>query len=773
MRLIRPRQTEGMAMYDRLVVVAVASWCLLVVLSLVGNLAMSRRQARQTALWVAEAYANKDLAFRLWGARHGGVYVPVSEATPPNPYLAHIPERDVTTSAGKELTLMNPAYMLRQAMATFAEVSGVDGRLTSLRPLNPVNAPDPWEEEGLRRMEGGKVARVHAFIEEDGRPYLRYMRAIITEKPCLKCHAIQGYHVGDVRGGMSFRLPMAPYLLLEHRTDTIIVLTHLVIWVVGLLGIAAASSRIRSQVRRRREMEEEIRQRHEFTRSIIESLTQPFYVFDASTHEILMANEAALQGRDPASLTCYSLAHQRATPCDGRKHPCPLDLVRRDKRAVTVEHVHYTAAGEPRYVEVQCYPIIGRDGEVEKVIEYVLDISERKKAAEARAKLQLQLQQAQKLEAIGLLAGGIAHDFNNLLTTIIGYSALVLQQLGQEEDDPVRASMIAVHEAGQRAASLTRQLLAFSRKQVMELRPLDLNALIRDIGKLLERLLGEDVALCFHLEEGPAVIKADESQIEQVLMNLAVNARDAMPEGGELVFETRRVEVDREFLRSHAGLEEGAYVRLCVSDTGTGMPPEVMEHIFDPFFTTKEKDRGTGLGLATVYGIVQQHGGHVFVSSEPGRGTTFKLYFPALPGEDADAAAAGDTLPAPPPPTGSETILVVDDEPQILRLVRDTLAPLGYRVVTAASGRSALARLERESLAVDLLLTDVIMQDMNGRQLADRVRQLQPAVRVLFMSGYADNLITAKGVLREEGAYFLHKPIVPLSLARKVREVLG
>jgi len=312
--------------FNRTITLVVVGWCVLVAASLWWNIEMSQRQTRQTALWVAEAYANKDLAFRHWGARHGGVYVPASRESPPNPYLSHVPERDIVTPSGKKLTLMNPAYMLRQTMATFSELSGVNGHLTSLRPLNSINAPDAWEKEGLLHMEDGKVEDASAFVEEGGQPYLRFMRPLLTERPCLKCHAIQGYKEGDIRGAMSFRLPMTPYIVQEHRTDTIIVITHLVIWVAGLLGIGAGAGRIRNHISRHLEMEKDIRQRHEFTRTIIESLTEPLYVFDARTYKILMANEAALQGRDPSALTCYSLAHQRTSPCDGKEHPCPLQL---------------------------------------------------------------------------------------------------------------------------------------------------------------------------------------------------------------------------------------------------------------------------------------------------------------------------------------------------------------------------------------------------------------------------------------------------------------
>ncbi len=383
-----------------------------------------------------------------------------------------------------------------------------------------------------------------------------------------------------------------------------------------------------------------------------------------------------------------------------------------------------------------------------------------------RRALELQLQQSQRMEAIGRLAGGVAHDFNNLLTVIKGYSELMLDEL--KPSDPMRGEMEEVQRAADRAASLTRQLLAFSRRQVLAPKVLDLNELVRDTEKLLRRLLGEDVELFTALDQKLGSVRADPGQIEQVLMNLAVNARDAMPTGGKLTIETGNVDLDRTYTREHAVVKPGRYVLLAVSDNGTGMDTETASHVFEPFFTTKEQGKGTGLGLSTVYGIVKQSGGYVWVYSEPGIGTTFKIYLPRI-----DAAA--ERLPAqqlrPEVYRGTETILLVEDEEGVRSLIRQVLSRHGYTVLESAHGGEALLLCERHLGRIDLLLTDVVLSQMSGRELAERLSPLRHEMKVLYMSGYTDEAIIHHGVLTP-GSAFVQKPFTTEALTRKVRQVL-
>jgi len=382
----------------------------------------------------------------------------------------------------------------------------------------------------------------------------------------------------------------------------------------------------------------------------------------------------------------------------------------------------------------------------------------------ARKLLEDQFRQAQKMEAVGRLAAGVAHDFNNLLTIIIGYSEVILDRFAA--DDPMRAHTAEIKNAAERAAGLTRQLLAFSRQQVLAPQILDLNALIVNLTKLLNRLIGEDVDLVFNQGHCPATIKADPGHIEQILMNLAVNSRDAMPRGGKLTIEISPVQVDEAFSSTHISVPAGPYVMLAVSDTGCGMDKDVQAHMFEPFFTTKEQGKGTGLGLATVYGIVKQSGGHIWVYSEPGAGTTFKIYLPAVTGSAQTAQESA--VPA----GGSETVLLVEDDAGLRELARMVLADRGgYKVLESTAGKEALVFAEQYKGLIHLMLTDVVMPGMSGRELSEELATPRPEMKILYMSGYTDDTVVRHGVL-EEGMGFLQKPFTSDSLLRKVREVL-
>jgi PAS domain S-box-containing protein len=381
-------------------------------------------------------------------------------------------------------------------------------------------------------------------------------------------------------------------------------------------------------------------------------------------------------------------------------------------------------------------------------------------------RLEEQLRQAQRMEAVGRLAGGVAHDFNNLLTTILGNAQMALMDM--VKDDPLYATMNEIREAGDRAARVTGQLLAFSRKQVFQLEVTDLNEAVSEINKILRRLIGEDIELQTILSPTLGLVEADVGQIEQVIMNLAVNARDAMPGGGKLTIETANADLDEAYVAGHVAATSGPYVILSISDTGTGMSTEVQSHVFEPFFTTKEKGKGTGLGLSTVYGIVKQSRGYIWVYSEEGQGTTFKIYLPRV--DKADKKEKGKGIKEE-VRGGSETVLVVEDEESVRNLAMRILQGYGYQVLTAANGQEALEIFERHDGPIHLILTDVVMPRMSGKELAVRMGDLQPGIKVLFMSGYTDNAIVHHGIL-DKGIAFIQKPFTPEGLARKVNEVL-
>jgi PAS domain S-box-containing protein len=392
-------------------------------------------------------------------------------------------------------------------------------------------------------------------------------------------------------------------------------------------------------------------------------------------------------------------------------------------------------------------------------IAFVSDISQRKYLEE-------QLLHAQKMEAVGRLAGGVAHDFNNMLTVISGYNRMILDELSTM--DPLRGYAEEILKAADRAAALTNQLLAFSRRQIMQPRVINVNAVLILTQKMLRRLIGEDVDLVLNLGVNVGNIKADPGHVEQAIVNLAVNARDAMPLGGSLTIETADVVLDETYARTHLGVKPGEFTMIAVSDTGHGMDAETRRHIFEPFFTTKEKGKGTGLGLATVYGMIKQTGGDIWVYSEPGHGSTFKLYFPRV--SEPLSEGAGDAAPAR--HSGGETILVVEDEKAVRELTVRILQQLGYTILTASSGAEALELCRTHGGHIDLLLTDVVMPNMSGRQLADQMRASRPKTKILFLSGYTENTVVHHGVL-DAGVDFLPKPFSRENLSKKLREVLS
>jgi signal transduction histidine kinase len=392
---------------------------------------------------------------------------------------------------------------------------------------------------------------------------------------------------------------------------------------------------------------------------------------------------------------------------------------------------------------------------------------ERKRTEEVLRRNEEQLRQSQKMEAIGRLASGIAHDFNNLLTVINGYCEWLLHH--QIDDTEVWQQYVEeIEHAGRRATALTRQLLTFSRKQVVQPEVLDLNAIVTNMNQMLQRLIGENIDLSTVLKEELSWLKADPGQLEQIIMNLVLNARDAMPQGGKLTIETAEVELDELYTREHAEVKPGPYIMLAVSDTGTGMTPETLSHIYEPFFTTKEPGQGTGLGLATVFGIVKQSGGHIWVSSEVGQGTTFKIYLPWVV-KETEPTKLSPTLTGP--AQGSETIMLVEDADGVRELLRNFLRNEGYTILTASNGVEALRLCAQYTEPLHMLVSDVVMPGgLNGRELAERLSLVHPEAKVLYISGYTDQAIVHHGVLAQDMA-FLQKPFTPAVLIRKMREI--
>jgi PAS domain S-box-containing protein len=512
----------------------------------------------------------------------------------------------------------------------------------------------------------------------------------------------------------------------------------------------------------RRRAERELRATKERLSHVVAASSAVIYVLDARSEELALTwvseNIISILGWARDEVVSRGWWADQVHPEDRERARAERGSVLSADR-VGQEYRLRRKDGSYRWVLDESRLVRDAAGAPEEVIGAWLDVTEKKS-------LEAQLQQSQKMEAIGRLAGGIAHDFNNLLTAIRGYADLLREQI--REGDPRRADVDEIRRAADRAAGLTRQLLTFSRRQVLQPRILDLNEVIAAMDRMLRRIIGEDVELVAVSFPGLWPVKADPGQIEQVVVNLAVNARDAMPRGGRLTIETANVELDEGYQATHGfAVEPGRYVMLAVTDTGTGMTQEVQARIFEPFFTTKEPGKGTGLGLATAYGIVKQSGGHITVYSELGRGSTFKLYLPQAPPE----AQASVARAAPEGLTeGTETVLLVEDDAAVRRLARQILERLGYSVLEARSPADALDMAGRAG-PIHLVVTDVVMPGMSGRELADRVGRLRPGVKILYTSGYPGEAIARQGVL-ETGTEFLPKPFTANGLAQKVRQVL-
>jgi PAS domain S-box-containing protein len=517
-----------------------------------------------------------------------------------------------------------------------------------------------------------------------------------------------------------------------------------------------------SDITDRKRAEELLRESEEYLKTLLDSIHAGILVIDPETHQIIDANSFALEmtggvkeqvfGRE-----CHSFV------CPAEKGKCPVtDL----QQSIDMsERVILKTNGGQVPILKSVVPIT-RNGR-KYLIESFIDITKHKQIEKEKAALEEQLLQSQKMEAIGRLAGGVAHDFNNLLTPITGYSQLAISSL--PPSDPIRDDLQEIQKAADRAAVLTRQLLVFSRRQSLKPQVLNLNTIILDVVKMLRRLIGEQIELVMLPGSDLGSVKVDPGQLEQVIVNLVVNARDAMPNGGRLILETTNVKIDQDNINQYTGITPGDYILFAVSDTGSGMTDEVKIHLFEPFFTTKEKGKGTGLGLSMVYGIIKQSDGHIFVNSQLGQGTTFKIYLPRIE-EEMIAMPKRDDLGYM--PRGNETVLLVEDEPLVRGLALRILRGQGYQVLEASNGNEALyVAQEQPEEIIHLLLTDVIMPHLGGKELAERLKNLRPNIKVLFTSGYTDHAISQYGLLNPNIA-FLEKPFSPSGLVRKVREVL-
>jgi two-component system cell cycle sensor histidine kinase/response regulator CckA len=532
-------------------------------------------------------------------------------------------------------------------------------------------------------------------------------------------------------------------------------------------ALAEANKGLQREIAERRRAEEEVRKSERRYRLLADNITDIIWTTDLDLRFTYFSPSIVQTG--------YTVAEAMTLSVEGFLTPASLELARKTlAKELAEEPLDPTELFDSRTLDLGVQRKDGVTLSAESRVNFLRDAEGRPvgilgvtRDTSERKNLEEQLRKAQRLEAIGRLSGGVAHDFNNILTAVTGYSDFLLMDLGPH--DPRRDDLEGIKQAAERAATLTQQLLAFGRKQVLQLKVLDLNSVVANMENMLQRLIGEDIDLATALDPSLGRVKADLGRMEQIIMNLVVNARDAMPQGGKLTIKTMNVALDDDYARRHVDVEPGRHVMLAVSDAGIGMDEEIRSHLFEPFFTTKEDGKGTGLGLSTVYGIVKQSNGHISVYSEPERGTTFEIY---LPRTDEDADEIPQELASTESPRGSETVLLVEDDDAVRNLVRRILTASDYTVLEAQNGEEAIQICQQHEGQLHLLLTDVVLPGgMSGLQIAERLVPLHPEAKVLYMSGYTDDAIGRHGVLDPDIA-FLEKPFAPTTLVHKVRRLL-
>jgi len=757
---------QDLSLLKRFTLVSTVIWTIVLGSSLFWSILHAKHDALDMATHAARSYFNKDQAFRSWATSHGGVYVPIDAQTPPNPNLAHIPDRDITTPSGKKLTLMNPAYMLRQVMNEYAALYGVKGKITSLKVLNPLNEPDAWERNALTAFEQGQE-EVSALTELGGQPFLRLIRPMITQKGCLKCHGHQGYKEGDVRGGVGVAVPLAPYLMMYKNHRTGLFLIYGLVWSLGLGALFFLDNRGKSLLISRAELSEEREKVVEQLRLILDSLREGVFGLDREGKATFVNPSAAqmLQYQPEELLHCAMHDQIHHGMADGTPYPteaCPHHkTIQEGTIEETEDDLFWRKDGESFPVRSKSSPI-HKDG---KVIGAVVTFNDASLEQEKKA-LESQLRQAQKMEAIGTLAGGIAHDFNNILTPILGYAELIQEHL--PPDGELWQQQQEIIKAGKRAKELVGQILSFSRQTEHELTPVSLPSLLKEVVKLLRASIPSSIEIRLQIEPDCGMVLADPSQLHQVIMNLCTNAYHAMrPNNGVLDISLAPVTIDRDDISKQVLLEPGPHLRLAISDTGCGMAKSTIDRIFEPYFTTKPKGEGTGLGLSVVHAIVKNHGGAITVYSELGKGTTFHVYFP----EQTNSAQETEREELQPVRGGSERILVVDDEQGIVDLLHCMLEGLGYQVIPQHSSLEALEYVASHRGEIDLVLTDMSMPNLSGTQLTRQIKKLCPDIPVILCSGFSRE-INAESAMAMGIDRYLMKPVNKRELAEAVRAVL-
>ncbi|MDX8377948.1 MAG: DUF3365 domain-containing protein [Mariprofundales bacterium] len=737
------------------------AWTLLSALGLFRDIKQEKSEANQSARLEVRAHFNNALLYRHWSALHGGVYVTIDKYTQPNQYLEGlVAERDITTPLGKKLTLINPAYMTRQVFELAQRTNNVHSHLTSLNPLNPQNAADAWERSALQAFERG-IQEVSERNNINGIAYMRLMQPLYVKQSCLHCHAQQGYKLGDIRGGISITSPMAAHLAMAQEHQDQLLFTHTILWLIGTIGIIFGMLVFLKRVRKNIDLQQQLLERS----SALEQAGEAILITNARGR-IQYVNQAFTQ------LTSYTQ--------DEVINRRPIFLRAKNTDKELMRQMWWTIlAGKVWQAEIK---IACKNGKVLQMLTSIAPVYHQNDRHKNKAcnfvgifrditreqDLEYRLRHMQKMESLGVLVGGIAHDFNNMLAGILGHMYLAKVHLDANSDSA--SAIQKAEELGFRASSMVSQLLTFARRDKVQMQILDIASFLKEALKLARVSVSEDILLESHIAlTTPAYIYGDPTQLQQVLMNLLNNARDALQN-----CDNPRIDVkldiripDAEFIKAYR-LSAEHFVCLEVKDNGCGIDKKHKEDVFEPFYTSKPKGKGTGLGLAMVYGAIRAHGGVIALNSKIDNGTTFSIYLPLHEGDSMPVV----TKEAKEIATGKhEFILLVDDDAQLRDSLRALLENFDYRVLEAKNGKQALEVYTKYKNNISVVMLDLIMPKMGGIDAAIALRQITPNLPLLFMSGY-DRQESLQQAAAFDDALLLTKPFNIAQLSHHLRQLI-
>lgn len=756
----------------KLTFLAILFLFILIGVSFTWNYASVKKSHQEMALQMSKSFFSVIVAVRAWNTGHGGVYVPVTEITKPNPYLED-PLRDLETNKGISLTKINPAYMTRQIGEILALENGVRFHITSLKPIRPKNKPTNWERQWLQEFEHG-IQEKGMFVQQDSKHIFRYMAPLIALPSCLKCHAKHGYKEGDIRGGISITFPFPPkpnitLLILGYGIATIIGVVFILV-----LGFIVNTGRNKLLlVKASLEAEIKVRKTAESGWSAaMDVYDDALYLLDLNRH-IIRANKTFYQMTDSSPDTAIGRHITEIVHPLGEKVPCPVCLAQEEKRdtVIIMEADHPdNPAGRP--IEIIIKTVRDEQYQPISIFMSLHDLTNSRREIVEKQNLEEQLKRAQKMEAIGTLAGGVAHDFNNILAAILGYGELAKMEL--PANSPINTKLDCILQAGNRAKKLVKQILTFSHQTPHELQPLEVQLIVKEAITLLRASIPTTIEITQLISQDPGTVMADPTQIHQVIMNLCTNAYQSMREAGGVLtigLNVTTVDLDQYNAKiTELNLTPDPYVHLWVSDTGPGIDHATQERIFEPYFTTKGKGEGegTGMGLAVVHGIVKNHDGHIIVDSKPGQWTTFHIYLPQIVDTSTPDVLEATALLSQ---ANRERILVVDDDNVLVQMQQLILEGLGYHVTAITDCREALQIFCAKTDNFDLVITDMTMPHLTGIELAQKLMAARNDIPIILCTGFSEqvNEEQAKAMgIRE----YIMKPIPMVKLARVVKKVL-